>query len=130
MNEPVDVSFGDSNNPLLPSQYNDLFRRRSSVHDGECRLLWAVLQDAIRRYLANIECLTPNQRSEFEEVRRWFRPGKGHQPRRLFAFETVCDLLGINSDLLLRGLDSICVSDLPKRGRRDAGTTRLGRQAA
>jgi hypothetical protein len=101
---------------LLPSQYNDLVRRRSVVLDGEYRLLWAVLNDAIWSYLANMDCSTRNRRLAFEEVRGWLRPhGKA---RGLFAFQTICDLLGIDSGRLLHALESIPLGDLPTRRHR------------
>ena len=34
----------DLNDSILPSQYNDLTRRRSPVAEGKYRLLWAVLE--------------------------------------------------------------------------------------
>jgi hypothetical protein len=63
--------FSDSN--LLPSQYNDVIRRPSSVAAGEYRLLWGVLEDALRLYMGNMDCSTPRRRLQFEEVREWFQ---------------------------------------------------------
>lgn len=128
MNVPIGLSSGDFNDSILPSQYNDLIRRRSAGLEGEYRLLWAVLEEAIRSYLANMDCSTPNQSRAFGEVNSWLRPAKDKLPG-LFSFQTICDLLDINSGLLLRGLESIRVSDLPRR-RRGARTVRLGRLAA
>ncbi len=87
MNAPADVSCqGCYNAVVLPSQYNDLVRRRASVLDGEYRLLWAVLDDAMRIYLANMDRSTRNWRVAFEEVRSWLRPA-GHKPRGLSPFK-------------------------------------------
>jgi hypothetical protein len=33
---------------VLPSQYNDLVRRRSPLNDEDYRLLWRVLEEATR----------------------------------------------------------------------------------
>src|SRR5579875_408424 len=63
---------------LLPTQFFDRLRRRSE-HDGERRLMVAVLEDAE----AWIE--SPD--------RTW-----------LFSFENICDVLGIDADYLRRGL--------------------------
>lgn len=122
MNKGIEFAPEDLGGSILPSQYNDLLRRRSTVADGECRLLWSVLEDAIRSYLANRGCSNPIQRKSFEEVRSWFEPTDG--TRSLFAFETVCDLLGVDSGRLLKGLKSLDASDLlPRDGRvlRNAG---------
>jgi hypothetical protein len=97
----VDHSAGE----ILPSQYNDLVRRRSGGFEAEQRLLWAVLENAIHIYRSNMGCVTAKQRYEFEEICRWFRPSKG-QPGRLFSFETICDLLEIDAGQLLQGLES------------------------
>ncbi len=105
MNEPIDYSL-DAANPILPSQYNDLIRRRSPTLNAELRLLWAVLESAIGSYLANQACATAKQREAFEEVYGWFHttPDEG---RGLFAFPTICELLGIGSGMVLKRLDSI-----------------------
>jgi len=119
MDEPVALSIEDSSGQILPAQYNDLIRRRSSGFEGEYRLLWSVLEQAIRTYLRNLECTTPKQCSEFEEVRRWFRPAREEaRPQGLFAFETICELLEIDSERLFKELESIRTRALAKRGSR------------
>jgi len=102
------------NDAVLPCQFNDLIRRRSSRFNGEYRLLWAVLEDAIRDYLVNAKCANPKQRKAFDEVRAWFFPPLGI-PHDLFGFEGVCEALGIDSDALRRRLARLRVQDLPMR---------------
>jgi hypothetical protein len=106
MIQAADSLLDHSTGPILPSQYNDLVRRRSPGFEGERRLLWAVLQNAIDIYRANMRCATGKQRDEFEEVCGWFRSPED-QRGRLFSFETICDLLEIDARLLLKGLESI-----------------------
>lgn len=106
MTQATNSFFNDSTSAILPSQYNDLVRRRSGGFEGERRLLWAVLEDAVGIYLANLRCATGRQRDEFEEVSAWFRPPKD-QRSRLFSFETICELLEIDARLLRKGLESI-----------------------
>ena len=91
---------------ILPAQYNELIRRRSDGINGESRLLWAVLEDAITTYMANRSCSSPTQRRTFAEVERWFRPSR-KQPKALFQFETVCELLQLDARRLLDNLESI-----------------------
>jgi hypothetical protein len=106
MNSRIELENEDLTDAILPCQYNDLVRRRSSVPEGEYRLLWAVLEDAIRTYVANRICSNAAQRSRFEEVSDWFEPADA-KVRALFDFQNVCDLLGIDSGLLLKGLKSL-----------------------
>jgi hypothetical protein len=107
MNEFAGVLAEDSTGSILPSQYNDLIRRRSFVLDGERRLLWAVLDDAIRCYLANLKCSSPTRRNAFEEVSRWFHAApRAHKPDALFAFQSICDLLGLDASCLLARLEA------------------------
>jgi hypothetical protein len=130
MNVYLGRCLGDFNDFLLPSQYNDLIRRRSPVLNGEYRLLWAVLEEALRSYLANMACSTRDQRIEFKELRSWFYPAKD-EPQDLFAFTSICEIVGIDPDLLRRGLESLSVSSLSMRcGRMVSRSAKSPRLAA
>jgi hypothetical protein len=127
MNTAIEYTPEDLSGSALPSQYNDLIRRRSSVSDGEYRLLWAVLEDAIRTYLANRACSNPIQRKKFEEVRRWFEPASD-SARGLFGYQTICDLLEIDPGRLLKGLKCLDTREFPPRRHRlprNAGARRM-----
>jgi hypothetical protein len=103
---------------LLPVQYFERNRRRA-MSDGESRLMFAVLQDAIRAYLTNMSGRTHPQRERFREVEAWFgesRPDSGRQG--LFGFETLCEALGIKPDVLRRRLATIRIGELPTRRHR------------
>jgi hypothetical protein len=104
----------DLNDSILPSQYNDLVRGRPSALPGEHRLLWAVLEMAVRSYVANVSRSTVNQRREFAEVRSWFL-AEPDPTQGLFAFRTICEFLDIDSGRLVRGLELISAGKLPKR---------------
>jgi hypothetical protein len=82
---------------VLPSQYDDLVRRRSPLNDGEYRLVWAVLEEAIRTYRASRKCSTPIQREKFQEVCSWFEPNEA-QARSGLSFQRICEVLGIDPD--------------------------------
>jgi hypothetical protein len=123
MNAVIEFAPEDLSGSILPSQYNDLIGRRLSISDGEYRLLWAVLEDAIRTYLANSTCSNPIQRKKFEEVCSWFEPEQ-KSTRALFGFQTICDLLEIDPGRLLNGLKCLDTREfLPRRHRllRNAG---------
>ncbi len=115
---------------ILPSQFNDLVRRRKSGFDGEYRLMWAVLEDAIRAYVVNAKRTTRKQRIDFAEVCDWFFPPTS-APQGLFGFHSICEQLGIDSYQLARGLSKLKLKDLPiRRYNRALRIARIPRIAA
>jgi hypothetical protein len=131
MSQTITRLVNDSAGAILPSQYNDLMRRRTGGFEAERRLLWAVLEDAIDTYFANMLCATATQRDEFEEIRSWFH-SLGAEPGRLFSFRSICDLLEIDSGKLLKQLESIRRNRTRdgKMTRASAATARMRRLAA
>jgi len=101
---------------LLPGQYVDLVRR-SRVIEGELKLLLAVLEDAIRCYLRNVNSKEGERRRDFVEVRNWFEAGGKVRARRadIFCFDNLCGALGIEPRLLLARLRILTITDLPSR---------------
>src|SRR5277367_5862236 len=71
---------------VLPGQYADLVRR-NHVIEGEQKLLLAVLEDAIRCYLRNVDAKEGERRREFLEVRNWFEAGANRPD--IFSFENL-----------------------------------------
>ena len=115
MNAAIEFE-SEEHNSSLPFE-RDLVERQSSVDERERRLLWAVLEDGIRTYLANCGCTNRSQRREFEEVRRWFEPAQA-TPQGLFGFRGVCSLLGVDADRILRKLKALeCNAVGPGRHR-------------
>ena len=55
---------------LLPVQYNDLMRRRSAL-EGEHKLMFAVLEDAVESYLKHMNAKSRQRRLLFCEVQNW-----------------------------------------------------------
>ena len=99
---------------MLFSQYNDLLRRSVGSVKAEHRLLCAVLEEAIRSYVTNMKCSTDGQRNAFREVVDWFLTAENAHCE-LFSFHTVCDLLGVESTHIVKGLMSLRAQDLPPR---------------
>jgi len=101
---------------LLPAQYVDLVRR-NHVLEGEMKLLLAVLEDAIRCYLRNVDAKEGERRRDFVEVRNWFEAGGGGVSRRadIFSFDNLCAALGIEPRCLLARLRILTITDLPSR---------------
>lgn len=87
---------------VLPEQYYDLYGRRSTQSDGEHRLAFAVLADAIACYLKYREARSRKARLRFDEVAYWMR-----SPSRqgIYSYLNLCDLLGIEGRQLLRALE-------------------------
>jgi hypothetical protein len=100
---------------LMPVQYDDLIRRRGVI-DGEKRLMLAVLEDAIRSYLRNVNAKDGERRREFLEVKNWFHSaGRNRRIPNVFAFQNLCEALGIEPVCLLERLRAMTIDDLPAR---------------
>jgi hypothetical protein len=104
---------------LMPVQYYQMVKRHAPMH-GEFRLLYAVLEDALRCYVATRNARSRLQRVRFLEVRNWFapRPDWAPQPNGLFAFEPLCEALGIEPEAIRRCLDSLDLDRIPTRRHR------------
>src|SRR6185503_16773604 len=98
----VDERFGGLFQPdtLLPSQFFDRVRRRTE-HDGERRLMIAVLEDAVDVYRKQAGARDPRGEQLFHEAEEWIED----QDRSwLYSFGNICDVLDIDADYLRRGL--------------------------
>jgi hypothetical protein len=100
---------------VMPGQYADLVRRNHTI-EGELKLLLAVLEDAIRCYLRNVNAQEGERRRDFLEVRSWFE-GNLTSDRRadIFSFDNLCAALGIEPRDLLDRLQILTIRDLPSR---------------
>ncbi len=100
---------------VLPGQYLDLVRRNHTI-EGELKLLLAVLEDAIRCYLRNVNAQEGERRRDFLEVRGWFE-GNLTSDRRadIFSFDNLCAALSIEPRDLLARLRILTIGDLPSR---------------
>ncbi len=64
--EPINETMSDDlSAAILPAQYYSTRRR---IPEGEYRMLIAVLEQAVRSYLANCNARTNQQRLNFDEV--------------------------------------------------------------
>ena len=101
---------------LMPAQYADLVRRNNAL-EGELKLLMAVLEDAIRCYLRNVDAQQGQRRRDFLEVKNWFegRQSAVAGPAGIFGFENLCEALGLEPHRLLARLGIMTIHDLPSR---------------
>ncbi len=122
----VETEGDDFGGALMPEQYYQLIRRHVSLN-GETRLLYAVLEDAIRCYVATRKSRSRHQRVRFIEVQNWFGPRPPWAPPAtgLFAFEPLCDALGIDPEAVRKCLDSMTLSDVPTRRHRRTSPSSL-----
>ena len=109
---------------LVPVQFFDLTRRRS-ILDGEPRLVFAVLEDAVRCYVKTVNSSRRCDREQFDEVQHWFNSEAGC--RSPFSFEYVCDVLTIEPETLRRRLSLLSVKDLPTKQMRSVGRRQVVR---
>jgi len=85
---------------LLPSQFFDRVRRRSE-HDGERRLMIAVLEDAVDVYRKQATAEDQRGRQLFQDAEEWL---EDRDRTWLFSFQNICDVLDIDAEYLRRGL--------------------------
>lgn len=93
--------------------YDD--RRPSVCSDGEHRLMLAVLKTAICDYLQGCDRQTSVGRQRSVEVSAWIK--KKSPASGVFAFEEVCESLGIDPDRLRTRLSSLANQSMVLRLR-------------
>jgi hypothetical protein len=113
LNDPFDHAVSEGFGTAVSSARYFAGSRRRQLFEGEYRLLVAVLEQAIRSYLTNMKRRTNQQRLDFAEVRRWFDLSGRKVPQGLFAFESVCELLEIDANVVRKRLSSISICDVP-----------------
>ena len=99
---------------LLPSQFFDRVRRRTE-HDGERRLMIAVLEDAVDVYRKQAGAQEQRGQQLFRDAEEWIE-----DPDRtwLFSFQNICDVLDLDADYLRRGLRAWKAKvTVPRRGQ-------------
>jgi hypothetical protein len=81
-------------------RYLDTFRR-SEFLTPEKSLLSAILEDAVHVYRKYQGSTDRVGKEKFREAQAWIRH---HGNDWIFAFDNVCDLLGLNADFVRRSL--------------------------
>jgi hypothetical protein len=85
---------------ILPTQFFGAPRGKA-VHQGERRLIVAVLDDAISCFRKNIFARDNRGRRLFREAEAWLMSADRELP---FAFENICDFLGLDPDYIREGV--------------------------
>jgi hypothetical protein len=84
--------------PILPAQF---FAPRVAIAEPERRLRLAILEDALRYYCSYAGATERRARVLYEDAAEWFASTDRSET---FAFENVCDALGIDPDAIRRRL--------------------------
>ena len=85
---------------ILPAQYASIGRKKLPA-EGERKLLFAVLEDAIRCYIKNRDRACRHD-AEFLEAAEWLSSDEESGP---FSYIRVCEALGINPERLRYGIE-------------------------
>ena len=85
---------------LVPVPLSDPIAVRLRM-SGECRLLWAVLEDGIECYLRYGDHPSAAMRELFQEANDWIEAKEGED---LCSFSGICGAFQIDPDYLRRGL--------------------------
>ena len=116
---------------LTPGQYYDGMRADNGCARPIKRLMLAVLEDAVRCYLTYANSRSRAQRRLFVEAEGWLMDRKADGA---FAFETICETLGIDPNCLREGLRQWRLKELdrmnPHRLTRRSPVTSVGRIGA
>src|SRR5690242_6764133 len=89
---------------LMPVQYYEGIQARNRETDPVRRLMLAVLENALG-CLARADCGSLGGRRDFAEAERWMSDRHAQGP---FAFETICETLGIPPDKFRDGIRRWC----------------------
>ena len=85
---------------LLPDQYLETFRRKLYL-EPEKKLMLAILEDAIACFQKYAFARDSKGKALFSEAEQWIREGTAGG---IFAFDSVCEVLGLNPSYLRQGL--------------------------
>jgi len=85
---------------ILPSQFFDRLQIDASLQP-EKRLMLAVLEDAVGTFQKYVTASTRRGQRLFSEAEQWFATETMDWP---FAFENICEALGLESSFVRRGL--------------------------
>jgi hypothetical protein len=85
---------------LLPAEYCETLRSRTQL-EPERRLMLAVLSDAITCFQKNLFARQGRRNKIFREAEEWIME---RDIEGLHSFETICEVLGLDSEYLRNGL--------------------------
>jgi hypothetical protein len=96
---------------LLSHQYYETVGAARPT-SGPRTLMFAVLEDGIRCYLANMNAARPSRRQRFEEAKAWIEDRSDAGP---FSYESLCTIFDIDAEKLRAQLFSMTGRRIPRR---------------
>jgi hypothetical protein len=88
---------------VLPSQYYAALRRKT-IQEPERRLVIAILEDAVDCYVKHMFSSDRRSQQLFLDAEEWFADDDREWP---FAFENVCEFLGLEPGYMRNGLKAL-----------------------
>jgi len=85
---------------LLPEQYLDTFRRKLQL-EPEKKLMLAILEDGIACFQKYVFARDGKGKALFREAETWVEDKGGEA---VFAFDSVCESLGLDPEYVRRGM--------------------------
>ena len=107
----------DLADPMTPEQFYDQLSRTHNL-DGESRLLFAVLEDAIRCYTIAARSRLRSHQRELAEVTEWVNTRGDHD---LFSFDSICRVFDLEPERMRRKLNSLEPIAIGRRRFRTVG---------
>ncbi len=108
----------EASDPMTPQQYYDMISRRRGHHDGETRLLFAVLEDAIRCYAIAKNSPARSIAASSRKCSEWVNTRGDHD---MFSFDSICSVFSIEPEALRTQLNSMRIENFPTRRMRSVG---------
>lgn len=110
--QSVDASPLVADETLLPGQFAEL--QRSTVRSGEHRLLYAVLEDAVRCWQVHDGATSQRGSRLFQDTAAWFASDSDASP---FTFVAICQVFDLEPDVVRAGLRSWSARRRETRGK-------------
>jgi hypothetical protein len=107
----------DLAHPMTPEQFYDQLSRTHHL-DGESRLLFAVLEDAIRCYALAARSSRRSHQRALDEVKEWVNSRGDHD---LFSFDSICRVFDLEPERMRRQLNSLGPMAMSPRRFRTVG---------
>jgi hypothetical protein len=97
---------------LVPARYFD-DRRGKTLLEPETRLMFAVLEDAVRCFQENCSARYGERKRLFNQAQGWIFEVRDDW---VFGFENICSVLELNADYIRKGLKRWKEKELSKLG--------------
>lgn len=81
-------------------EYFESLSRRTSL-DPSKKLMLAILEDALKCFLANVSARSGKNKKLFDEAEQWIMEEGSDE---IFSFGNICEVLGLNPQYVRQGL--------------------------